>query len=97
YFYSLEQIATNVRYDFLGAVYVGGHKWAKFAFVNKNDYLLTGYFTRKDKNFIQIYNYRKLDAEQLEKYQRRRAKRKGEPGHLRKRFGMLDGQLEIVR
>ncbi len=97
YFYSLEQIATNVRYDFLGSIHVAGTKWAKFAFLNKKDYLLTGYFTRKHKVVIQIYNYRKLDEERLEKYKRRREERKGQPGYLGKRFRKLDNALEIVR
>lgn len=45
YYYSLGNIVRNLNYIYLGAMHFGGHEWAKLCFLNKNGYLLTGYFT----------------------------------------------------
>jgi hypothetical protein len=60
YYYSLEKILTNIKYIPLDPVFINDHKWMKYAFVNENDFLHTGYFTRKDKFFIFVLRYLKL-------------------------------------
>ena len=54
-YYSLEQILTNINYKSLDPVFVNDHKWMKYAFVNEEDFLHTGYFTRKDDYFIFVF------------------------------------------
>ncbi len=51
-YYSLEQILTNNNYFPILPIFINDHKWMEFAYVNINDFLHTGYFTRKEDYFI---------------------------------------------
>ena len=65
YYYSLEQILTNIKYFALDPVLIKDHEWMKYAFVNENDFLHTGYFTRKDDYFIFVFRYLRLREKYL--------------------------------
>jgi hypothetical protein len=70
YFYSLEQIASNGDFCFLGTAHFSGHKWVKVAKENDRGYLMCGYLTRKDKWIIFIHNATPLTNSELESYRR---------------------------
>ena len=65
-YYSLEQILTNINYKHLEPVFINDHKWMKYAFVNENDFLHTGYFTRNDDHFIFVIRYVKLGKKYMQ-------------------------------
>ena len=68
YFYSLEQIASNGDFCFLGTAYFDEHKWVKVAKENGRGYLMCGYMTRKDKWIIFIHNATPLTNSELASY-----------------------------
>ena len=70
YFYSLEQIASNGGFCFLGATYFDKRKWIKIAKENGRGYMMCGYMTRKDKWIIFIHNATPLTNSELESYRR---------------------------
>lgn len=55
YYYSLEQILSEINCIGLDSAFINDHKWMKYAFVNEEDFLHTGYFTRKDQYFIFVF------------------------------------------
>ena len=54
---------SNINYICLDAVLINDHKWMKFGFVNEEDFLHTGYFTRKDQYFIFVFRFSLLGTE----------------------------------
>lgn len=69
YYYSLETIASNQHYYFMGPKYIDDHKWAKVTKVNDNGWLMCGYMTRKDHWFIFIHNSIRLDSDGMKRYE----------------------------
>ena len=66
YYYSLEGIAEDRNMVNLGAVRPDGHRWLKFADASSdNKWLLTGYFTRKDDDFIYVYRWSRISSNYL--------------------------------
>jgi hypothetical protein len=57
YYYSLEDITGNWGRIPLEPLHIKGHKWLKYAYINKKNYLHTGFFTRKGDCFISVYRY----------------------------------------
>jgi hypothetical protein len=57
YYYGLETILRNWNRIPLETILINDHSWMKYAYVNKQNYLHTGFFTRKDDYFIQVYRY----------------------------------------
>ena len=66
FYYSLEQILTNINCLDLDSVFINDHKWVQYAFVNKKGFLHTGYFTRKDDYFIFVFRYLRLDEKNMQ-------------------------------
>jgi hypothetical protein len=57
YYYSLEDITGNWGRIPLEPLHIDGHRWLKYAYVNDQKYLHTGFFTRKGDCFISVYRY----------------------------------------
>ncbi len=74
YYYSLEHITVNMKSIPLEPVHIDGHKWLKYAHVNEQKYLHTGYFTRKGDCFISVYRYAYLSGymDEIEKLDKTR-------------------------
>jgi len=63
YYYSLEQWIKNTTGQssiYVGSSYFNNHEWAMYARVI-NSYLVTGYITRKNVDYIDIYTYIKIN------------------------------------
>ncbi len=57
YYYSLERVTRNWGRIPLEPLLINEHKWLKYAYVNEQKYLHTGFFTRKGDCFISVYRY----------------------------------------
>jgi hypothetical protein len=57
YYYSLERITRNMGRIPLETLLINDHRWLKYAYVNEQKHLHTGFFTRKDDCFISVYRY----------------------------------------
>lgn len=57
YYYSLEQVTRNEGGIPLESVLIDEHRWLKYAYINEQKYLHTGFFTRKGDCFIYVYRY----------------------------------------
>ena len=57
YYYSLEDITGNWGRIPLEPLHINGHKWLKYAYINKKNYLHTEFFIRKGDCFISVYRY----------------------------------------
>jgi hypothetical protein len=60
YYYSLEHILRNQGNHPLGSVSIGKSMWEKYVFVNDQQYLHTGLFTRKDDYLIKVFRYKQI-------------------------------------
>jgi hypothetical protein len=56
----LEHILRNQGSFALGSVSIGKATWEKYAYVNDQEYLHTGLFTRKDDYFIKVFRYKHI-------------------------------------
>jgi hypothetical protein len=68
-YFSLENIAKNIGFKYLETIYFSDHQWVKVAHLNKRNFVMCGYLTRKDDWMIFIHNSEKLDAEGIRRYQ----------------------------
>ena len=74
YYYSLEAITTNRNSIPLETLLINDHRWLKYAYVDEQKYLHTGFFTRKDDFFIEVYRYAYLPGymDEIEKLHKTR-------------------------
>ncbi len=99
YYYSLETIASNHQFYYMGAKYLAGHKWAKVEKLNDNGWLICGYMTRKDQWLIFIHNYRKLPADGIKSYEMYKKTLKpseGDLAYFNQKFDDLNKSTTII-
>ena len=74
YYLSLESIATNWDRIPLETLLINDQRWLRYAYVNEQKSLHTGFFTRKDDYFISVYRYAYLARymDEIEKLDRTR-------------------------
>jgi len=74
YYFSLEHILRNQNSFPLGSVSIEKSTWEKYAYVNDQQYLHTGLFTRKDDYFIKVYRYKHIGGlmDEVEKLKKKR-------------------------
>lgn len=67
YYYSLEHIALNSNYLFLGNTSFNGQQWARVASVSNNVFWTAGYLTRKEKWLIYLFTYYEMTDLEIER------------------------------
>ena len=74
YYYSLEQIAGDLKMIIIDTVNINDHNWIKYVEVSENKkFLCTGYFTRKHEYLILVYRWvwiGNVHIQEIEKYKK---------------------------
>jgi len=65
-YFALNQVLWQLNFVNFGSIFINDHKWVKFVNVNKNNYLQTGYLTRKGQNLILTFRYLHLNEESMQ-------------------------------
>ena len=99
YYYSLEGFIKSLQdMIYVGPYFFNDHEWAKWAQV-KNSYLVTGYFTRKFSDHIQVYTYKKINDNvnsAFKNYKRDLILTDSLKEAIDKEFEKLDELIEII-
>jgi len=99
YFYSLEFYLKSLGdIIYIDSVYFNDHEWAKYVHIGAS-YLCTGYFTRKNYDFIEIFTCTEIDDNansDFEDYKKTLNLKDSSKIMIDKRFEKFENLLEII-